>query len=526
MRHAAALALILILNAACLAPELASVPDLNDNVLHLTLINGMVHAVEQGNSPATFWTPEIGLGQNIIRLYQPGAHLIVTAVYFALFKCFSVWTVFLWIRFLSLALMPLTFWFAGRLLGLPPAAQLAAAVLCCLVSGDAFGIDYGSYVWAGHGLFPQAVATHFLLLAIGLAWRSMHEKERWIRPGAAEWVKTSIRRHTDRGLFWVAPAACLVAAGYCNLFFGYIGALVILLIACMTREFRQLAKIASMGILFALPKLAAWMAAGSIAPGARSPMFDSYGAQEVLTDLFTGQTFDAGRWPVLTVLVLIGIVCAIRTGKRFLVWGFAMMLALYFGRPFWGDLLYLIGAFPSMQLHRVIGPLQIFGVFLAAGALDWVYTRIPGAYGLLAVALILSPAIQERRGYLASNAQWRQETAAAYRQDGPDLEKALALAQVRGGRAYAGLPATWGGQFKIGHVPVYSLFPVRGIPCVGYLYISVTPYAGSMYYFRDWIPEDYKTFDVRTVIMPRDMGQPPNLWRIATFGRFAAYGPR
>ncbi len=518
LHPAVPLLIVLAVNAACLLPELAPIPDLNDNVLHLTLINGMVKAIEAGNSPFDFWTPEIGLGQQIVKFYQPGAHLIVTAVYFALFKSVSVWTVFLWVRFLSLALMPLTFWYTARLLELPTRAQFAAAVLCCLVSGDSYGIDYGSYVWAGHGLFPQAIATHFLLLAIGLAWRSMHGHP---MPNLRiPWV-------AQRKPRWIWPALCLVAAGWSNLFFGYIGALVIVLIACLTREFRQLAKIAAVGLAGALPKIVAWTSAGQLTggreAGARAFMSDSYGAQTVLSNLFTGQIFDAGRWPVITLLVLIGIALYWKK-NAFIVWGFVLMLALYFGRPFWGDALYLAGVLPGFQLHRTIGPLQMFGVLLAAGALDGLYSKIPGPYGVLALGLILSPAIQERRAYLAQNAQWRQETKEAFRQDGPDLEKALTLAQVRGGRAYAGLPATWGGAFKIGGVPVYSLFPVRGIPCIGYLYLGFSARSASMYNFNDRKTQDYQLYDVRTIIAPASTPL-PDLDHIVTFGRFAVYAP-
>jgi hypothetical protein len=500
------LGLVLILNALWLIPELIPTPDLNDNVLHATLINGMVRTIENRGNPFDFYTPEIGLGQDIIKYYQPGAHFIVAALYFALFKLVPVATVFLWVKFLSLALLPLTFWFVAGMLELSPAARLSAAALAPLISGDSFGIDYGSYVWAGIGLFPQAIATHFLLLSIGFGWQAM------------------------KGRTWMLPAGALILTGWSNLLYGYLGALIISLMAIVTgrKSIPTVVKIGAAGLAGAAPKLWVWISAGQSTgeAGARAFMSDSYGAEKVLRNLFTGQLFDAGRAPVVTVLVLLGIVLIVRTKERqILLWGFALMLAVYFGRPFWGNLLYLIGITPSMPLHRLIGPVQIFGVLLAAIALARIREITPRPYGLLAVALILAIPIQERSNYLSLNAEWAGQTRQAFAKDGPDIEQALAIAQARGGRAYAGMPYSWGIGFRIGSVPVYSLFPVRGIPCVGYLYIGFSPRSASTYTFQEQ-PAQFRDFDIRTVIAPKDRPKLPNTDLIATYGRFAIYAPK
>jgi hypothetical protein len=514
------LLLICAVNAACLWPELTPTPDLNDNVLHVTLINGIANALEHGQNPFDFWSPEIGLGQPIVKLYQPGAHAIVVALYVGLFKLVPLMTVFMWVRFLSLALIPLTFYATANLLDLPRPAQLAAAMLAPLVSGDSFGIDYGSYVWAGIGLFPQAVATHFLLLAIGFGWRAIR-----------------------RGNNWILPAVLLALTGWCNLLYGYVGAFTLCIVAtiptpCWTPpatyivprdRFWQLLKIGLFGALCALPKLIAWTSQSQTVfreIGARAFMYDSFGASKVLHDAFTGQLLDRGRLPVLTCLVGLGIIVAIfkkSSQATFLIAGCGAWLMLYFGRPFWGDALYLVGITSPFQLHRLIGPVQMFSILLAAIALSWFWERQHSGYALLAIALILSPAIQERRTYLAQNAIWAAETRAAFTVDGPSIEAALDVAKQRGGRAYAGLPATWGGTFRIGSVPVYSLFPPRQIPCVGYLYIGFLSRNWSIYDFNDRNPTDYKRMDVRTVITPVGMPPLPSTSLIAVYGRFAVY---
>jgi hypothetical protein len=79
-----------------------------------------------------------------------------------------------WIRFLSLVLLPLSFFAMARCFQLPPLTAAAAACLAPLISTpQLYGLEYESYVWAGFGLFPQAVATHFLLLSLGFACRAL-----------------------------------------------------------------------------------------------------------------------------------------------------------------------------------------------------------------------------------------------------------------------------------------------------------------------------------------------------------------
>ena len=175
---ALALALLvaaLALNAWTLRAELYSGGiDLNDNVSHFRMIAGIAQALERGANPLDFWSPEWSFGFPLIRVYQPLAHMLVVLAYLAMGKAVSLLTVFVWLRFLALALFPLSVFAMVRCFGLPPLTAAAAACLAPLMSTpQLYGLEYESYVWAGFGLFPQAVAAHFLLLAIGCAYRAL-----------------------------------------------------------------------------------------------------------------------------------------------------------------------------------------------------------------------------------------------------------------------------------------------------------------------------------------------------------------
>ena len=145
-------------NGIGLLPELTITRvDLNDNVLHFPLIQGMVRAIEQGRNPFDWWAPEWSLGYPVLRTYQPLAHALVALIYFGLFKTVSLMTVFVAVRYLSVVLLPLTFFVTARLLSFSQLTAGAAAILAPLVSTNGlYGIEYGSYSWAGSGLFTQA----------------------------------------------------------------------------------------------------------------------------------------------------------------------------------------------------------------------------------------------------------------------------------------------------------------------------------------------------------------------------------
>src|SRR5262245_36671812 len=207
-----ALFAVLLLNGALLRPELAiSRVDLNDNVYHFTLIERMAQALRQGENPLDCWSSEWSLGYPVLRTYQPLAHLLVLGAWLILGKSVSLMTVFVWSRFLAAALLPLSFFVAARLLRMRPITAAAAAMLAPLVSTNyLYGVEYGSFVWAGSGLFPQSVAAHLVLLSLGLGYRAIRQGRQLTLAGAM------------LGLTFLA-----------HFIYGYIGALSLCLLSIM-----------------------------------------------------------------------------------------------------------------------------------------------------------------------------------------------------------------------------------------------------------------------------------------------------
>jgi len=520
---------VLALNGWALRAELhTGGVDLNDNVAHFRLAADMAGVLARGGNPLDFWSPEWSLGFPQVRVYQPLAHLLVVLAYFALAKSVSLMTVFVWIRYLSVVLLPLSFFAMARWWQLPPLTAAAAACLAPLISTpQLYGLEYESYVWAGFGLYPQAVATHCLLLALGCGFRALR------RGGSA----------TLAGLM-------LGLAFLCQFVYGYMGALSICLLAVIPgtavprRE--RVRRVLWMGVvallLCAFQLAPLWMDRAFInrAPADQVWKSDSFGAGQVLEWLVTGQLLDSGRLPVLSLLVLAGAIVlwmrffsprGVDLAGKFALAGAAFWILLFFGRPFWGPALWLLGVTPDLPLHRVLGAAQVFLIILAAIGLAAMWgelaRRLHPAAAVVATLALFYPMVRERGQFLDMNATRLQRTVQAMESDGASLDALVAASKMRGGRVFAGLatPTSWGPSFRIGAIPMYHVLAAAGVPTVGYLSHTMALTSGVMLSFDERNPAHYRLFDIRSFIVPAGTRYPVPAFLApgAIFGRFQIF---
>jgi hypothetical protein len=498
------LCIALVANAIALSGELriGRVTG-NDNVSHVSLLKGMVRAVENGENPLDFWSPEVSFGSAPIRTYQPLAHALVALAYFALGKTVSLLTVFLWVRHLAIVLLPAGFFAAARLLELPPLTAAAAALLSPLISTDAwYGIDYSSYVLDGRGLFPQSVAAILLLLAIGFGFQAV-----------------------CRGRHVALAGLLLGLTCVCHFIYGWIGAVSLCLLALLpdaavkaSLRLQRLVLVGAVAILVsAFQLLPVWMDR-SILNHSRweeAWKWDSFGAGVVLKALFTGALFDHGRLPVLSLLALCGALLIlwqlykarrVAAPERFVLIAAVFWLLVFFGRPTWGPLLVVLGATRDLHLHRVVGAVHIFFVLLAAVAMatGWrELTRRGYAWAALLLTLIvLAPMLRERGLYLARNERDGTEVMIAV-----DTEEGVVNAVEdnvtrAGGRVYAGSGATWGPQFQIANIPFMAFLNMDLIPQASVTYHTAALTADLFPEFEERNPAHYRLFNVRSVVAP------------------------
>jgi len=512
----AIVAAVVLCNAIALAPELdVARVDLNDDVFHATIASRLIERVEAHKPVLDFWMPEWSFGYPVVRDYQPLAHWLVAFAHFATFRQFPFDALFAFVRWLLLAIFPLTAYAACRWSGMRPMTAAAAAMLAPLVaSANLYGIEYGSYVWRGNGLFTQLVAMHLFVLAVGAGCRA-------IRGG---------RGATLAGLL-------LGLTFLAHFIYGYMGAATLVLAAVIHADRRRLARlawIAVVSVVVAAFQIVPMLGDGPFINKSRwepAWKWDSFGLTQVASLTASGDLLDANRLPVLSLLALIGAIAIVRRRARrredetFALAGAALWLFLFCGRAAWGPLFDAIGLTDAAQIHRFIGGAQWFLLLLAAYGMTQIWTMRRRVVAIAITALLLWPAIAERASYLRENEEWGRANLAAYDSNRDALERTIAAARAMGGRAFPGLAASWGGQLRIGYVPFYAFLSEAHVPAVAFLYHAMALPADVMVRFDETRPDHYRLFDVRSVVTDATRQLPAFLSPAGSAGPFRILRP-
>ena len=472
--------------------------DLNDSVFHLALAERAVAA----DNPLDFWVPEWTFGYAVLRTYQPLGTLFLAGLYLLLGKSVPMVVLFAWVKFMLLVAFPITVFFSARMLGLTDGAAAAAAAIAPWVSTNGlYGIEYGSYLWRGSGLYSQLLASHLFLLTIGFAARAFRGE------------RTMTIAGVFTGLTFLA-----------HFIYGHMAALTIVLLAIFFRSWIRLIWIGTVAFALAAFELLPMLRDMPLIARSRweeAWKWDSFGAARVLEWLFTGELLDHGRLPVITALAVTGAVVAFVSrdrSTRLVAIGAALWIVIFFGRPTLGPLLTLLGFTDRVQLHRAIGGAHLFLILLGGIGL----AAIAKKHSIAALIAVLAfvPMFIERREYLRDNKKWGEENLEWLANDKPTLDQALSTAAKLPGRTYAGLGAQWGKTFRVGYVPVYAFISRAHIPAVSYLYHAMAKTSDVMVLFDENNPRDYERFAVGSVIAPIDRQMPSFLREVATFGRF------
>ncbi|HKO55662.1 MAG TPA: hypothetical protein VJ276_07255 [Thermoanaerobaculia bacterium] len=503
--------MVIIINAWALAPELdVARVDLNDSVFHFTIIDRLAH--DPALEP---WMPEWSFGYPVLRIYQPLAHWIVVAIHFATFQAFPLDALFAFVRWLLLALFPLSAYLGCRWIPMRPMTAAAVALLAPLIaSQNLYGIEYGSYIWRGNGLYTQLVAMHLFVLVIGAGCRA-------IRGGRAVW----------------AAGLLLALTFLAHFIYGYMAGATLVLIAALPdqtttlpRRLARLGWIAALSIVVTAFQLLPMITDGAFINRSRwepAWKWTSFGAARVFGLAATGDLLDAGRLPVLSLLALAGTIAIVRrrSDERFAgvfaVSGALLWLFLFAGPAAWGPLFKTLGLSEAAQIHRFIGAAQWFLVVLAGIGLAQLWSSRRSAIVIVTVtALLLWPAVAERRNFLREDAEWGGVNLTAYEANRDALDRTIDKVRAMGGRVYPGLAAGWGGQLRIGYVPLYAFLSEAHVPAVAFLYHSMALPADVMVRFDENRLDHYRLFDVRTVVADAARPLPSFLRAVETIGPF------
>ena len=522
------LALAVVMSAIMLAPEVRiELVPVNDLTFHIAASQRLVQSFT-GNDP--FLEPWVSLwsgGYPLWRSYQPLPHLVAGLWMTATSHWVSAPAAFAILYYLLMVAVPIATYVGAILFGFEP---IAAGLAACLMIGvseagefSRYGMSWGAYAWRGSGLYTQLMSFDLLMPALGLACHAL---------------ETGQRRIT---------ASVLVAAtALSHIVFGYVAFLSIVIMAiAANREARARRVVRALSILTLALVLIAWfvipmlLTSGEVNRSRWDEIwkFDSWGARNVLNELFSGRFLDYGRLPVLSLAFAIGSLIAgfrfKRTLPRQLLILSAVWLVIFFGRTTWGYLVIFLGLPGPFHISRFESAFELFAVLLAAWGLAHMLaaaarsTRWAHLAAWALVGVILMVIFVERLNYLKSNTQWGEENLAALALERNDLNATLAdvaaILRERPGRVSAGPAGMWGGQFKIGSAKMYSFLSAAAMDEVSFLYHSFS-YPTDLIAERDE-NDAYQDslFALRALVAPVSQPVPSFYKRRGTHGRFAVY---
>ncbi len=504
-----------------LRPELRAVPYLDDSSLHEQMVRFAATRIRQGHLPLTSWFPSLGLGSPQFLHYQSLPSMLTGAIG----TLVDPNTAFRWSLYLLLALWPLAVYWSGRLFGLSRwTAASAAAVAPFLASAAGIGYETKAYVWVGYGVWTQLWASWTLPLAWGFTYRALSSLRAALP--AVFFIMLTVALHYETGYLAFVPLVVWPFIVPSDLW-RRLGRSLILGGAALA---------ASAWVIVPLLDQAHWAARNQVLEG--TGLENGYGARQILSWLFSGQLYDAGRWPVVTVMVGVGIVVCIgrwRTSLagRAVVSIWVVTLLMTFGRTTFGALYDVLPGSSDIFIRRFQMGVQLSGILLAgigivaAGrlVLDTVLHLFPeerrgwasepvgrgivAGLCLVALLLVLAPAWSQLDAYDAHNATNIGLQADADAQQDPQIDELLAYVRAHPrGRVYAGQPTNWGQDFVVGAVPVFKYLESKDVDEVGYTLRTASLMTDPEYYFDETNPGDYPLFGIGYIITPTSM-EPP-----------------
>ena len=515
---------VILFNLVVLRAEARPVDNLNDATIHRSMVAWANDRIEDGHLPLDGWYPDLSLGSSRFHHYQSLPHVLGGSLAVVTGPDLAV----SWTLYLGMALWPIAVYAGGRLLGWGPRVSAIAAVCSPLLASQAtLGYEWGSYAWRGYGTWAQLWGMWLLPFAWGLSWRSVSQ-------GRSYWLSA---------LVLALAVACHLLTGYLALL--SLGVFVVVKWRGILKRFGRAALVGFGSLLVGawviVPLVAdrVWTVNDEFSRG--KVFYDSFGAKQIMTWFASGELFDRGRLPMVTILVAAGIVTAAWRFRRderarVLLGLFVLSLLLFFGRTTWGSLLRVLPGSGDLFLRRFISGVHLAGLYLAGVgavrlgqvALGWLrrirpIRATPAAAWVIAVCAavaFLAPAFGERAAWANTGGRWIREQAAADATDGANVSELISIAQARGpGRFYGGLRSNWGPRYVVGQVPMYAVLLNHSVEHVGFTRPTWSLSSPVEFRFNDQNVAHYDLFAVRYTILEEDRSPPAGAERIAQRGR-------
>jgi hypothetical protein len=520
-------AFAVVFTAVLLRSELRSVFYVNDAAGHSAIARFAEQRIRAGRNPFDAWYPYLGLGSPFFAQYQSLSHIVTGALRIP----FGA-SVFRWINYLLICTWPVTIYVGARLLGLDRWQAATASLFSpLLVNINGYGLEWGSFVWLGSGMWSMLWALWLMPIAIGLAWRAVAKGERY-------------------------ALAAFVVGLTCALHF-ITGYLVLLCIGVFVLThppdfLKRLGRGALIGfggiVIFAfvfVPAISGLDYQNVDSFQAGTFWIRSYGPSKVLPWLFRGEVFDYGRAPVVSLCVLVGVLaCAWQARKnewaRLSLGIMILSLCLWSGRRVVGPVLDRLPGGAHLFLHRYIIGVHFAGLLLAGVGAVWIVRTLwslaqrlpsgPARDPLVAVvlcvlvALVLVSPLRNRKQYAGNNRSFIAGQVVADNTVMRDVVALIDIAKRRNdGRIYAGGSNGWGHDFMVDQIPVYELPVQLDADSMGFYLRTDSLSSDIEPWFDETNAAQYDLFNLKYVLLPSSRKPTVPTKVVATRGDFTLY---
>ena len=538
------------------------------------LIDHWVHNWAEGYNLPYYYShiPQIA----IVASYR-FLHSIIGLFHYSFISLFQYYHI---VIYLLLSLVPIPVFLALRVIGLPWLTVGLGALFATHLSTDGlYGLDPSSFLWRGYGLSSQLFAMIWLPLALAYSYRYFAQN---LNTQAPNYKQIPITKHQITNKLWLKilnlfeiwnlkfgissalPAIFFVTAttaGHLGigmitmLSLGFLAVSKPLLMLLRQESIRDIAGAAKDQLirLIILSGISIFLLSYWIVPtfvhdnyhniSFWDPVwkFDSYGWKETMIRLFNGDLFDFGRWPYLTMLILLGVVIGLFKGESvkceekntlpFTLYPFSFLfifwLLFYFGRTTWGGLIDLIPGMKEFHLSRFLVGLHVTGMLLAPIGLGWIISRInitieqynhktiPPKLLYWSIALLLTivtvyPVYQWTVTYNELNDKLIVQANNNHKLVKPDEQKLFAkLRSLPGARIFAGRGGGFGKEFRVAETPYYMHLSTYGLPTTLWLPETWSMNSDTEQYFSEGEAKDYDLYNMRWVAAPPDQTPQP-----------------
>jgi hypothetical protein len=522
-----------LFNLFVLRAELRRVWSNHDGALHEAMIRYASDRIARGRMPFDGWFPYLTAGHPQMHHYQS-----LPAVIGGTLERAGLSYSYGWTMYVLLATWPVAVYIGMRLMGWERWPSAAAAMLAPLiVSTPRLGFEYGAYIFGGLlGVWTQLWGMWLLPIAWGASWRAVTKGTGYASAAAAIGFTLGLHFLTGylaavavgvwvlvagRGVVRRAGRALVVGLGSAAV------AAWILVPFVLDRRWGAVNKLAVVGF---------WL--------------DSYGARQAIEWLFTGRLYDAGRPPVLSILVATGfVVCVSRFRRdaraRAVLGVWSASFVLFMGRPTFAWLINRLPLGEELLLSRFLNGVQLAGVIMGGVGAVWlaghvrsvlvrllasmpaIRVRAPAVAAAVLVvlcAVALAPAWSNRAHAGARSARLIEAQRRAEIVDAGDVIPLIQEVRRRGdGRVYAGFPWEWGAQFRVGLIPVHRLPLYEKTDSIGYTFRTASVLTDVESKFDENNLAAYDLFGVRYLLYPTDRRPTVPAQLLETRGRFALW---